>query len=197
MWLDVILAKNHPKETHPQGISMRGEGKCQWFHCINCDRNKSIVYRVGFLNFTHNEYTYIFGGFHTFRIYKYTIIDYEQQQVICAGNPPKGAKGALAPPGIQKFAHPPAHPIVSKEWKIRKRSSKCEPHKQNGARITRDYLQPKLECLSQKYLHQQVIERIFFNPRWRIFGYASHFEENFFEHRAAILSRDKGDRHRE
>ena len=58
MWLDVILAKNHPKETHPQGISMRGEGKCQWFHCINCDRNKSIVYRVGFLNFTHNEYTY-------------------------------------------------------------------------------------------------------------------------------------------
>ena len=59
MWLDVILAKNHPKETHPQGISMRGEGKCQWFHCINCDRNKSIVYRVGFLNFgiiTQNEY---------------------------------------------------------------------------------------------------------------------------------------------
>ena len=48
------------------------------------------------------------------------------------GNPPKGARGALASPGIQKYANAPK--LSERNSINRKRLSKCGAPKQNEAR---------------------------------------------------------------
>ena len=76
-----------------------------------------------------------FANVHNFKRRPFQFLDPSlcwKSLLASTGNPPKGARGALASPGIQKYANAPK--LSERNSINRKRLSKCRAPKQNEAR---------------------------------------------------------------